>query len=675
MNTSEENNAVKQSLGQRTEIPHEMQMAAKKEMDQILQPSVSIENGLQSDGPILVDGPMLADPAKASSLPDSLALLSYLTDAKFQKQATKHVSDILLKNLKNESCPGSSAKVYVENDDGSNAEVELWQVHGFYPSGCRSQTIADDLVGDVFESMEKSVSGQDIHLAAYNIVGCVTEEIKNLSETARSIGAVSMKWIKTTSQRMFSAIPNLVRKLFSKSSSDSKMVMMAHARNLISQVIISMQHEIPSPKSAQELRDEALIQRILGALLAEVQTTDRPQITQLQPHSSRSTELKKDDENTLCASPVIPEVPTEGISPICQVVDTTFELENRGPFTKREEELISDAKIEKCSHYIAVEIQKILKNYHGVQTLSVPVEKSLSDSVLFKLRPRAGKKKDLPSGFIYSYVEEAVKRFFLSFLFPSASSDDQHLSQHNLEALNSSSENFKSTVNVFTKVMTQEVMVTLFAQLEENVTSQDDIKKLLRVDHREHKDLAQNSLCEIDSLLSLLMESNSNDYASLVCMLVIQLLKKINSLHENADLTGLPDNVLDMSKDMTKKVLLELNRCSIGISGDDHYPQAVNCHQILKGVYRELTQDFGTENALLAALEAQSPPFVSSVVEKLTKEIMKTCGHTCTPASACAPQVQHAGETCEKRGDKTSHNMFSFKLKMPTFRWKVEYTL
>lgn len=84
------------------------------EVDQILQACVRTVNGLQSDGPILVEGPMLTDPAKASALSDSLALLSHLNDAKFQKKATKHMSGILLKNLKNESRPGSSASVSVK---------------------------------------------------------------------------------------------------------------------------------------------------------------------------------------------------------------------------------------------------------------------------------------------------------------------------------------------------------------------------------------------------------------------------------------------------------------------------------------------------------------------------------------------------------------------------------
>lgn len=46
---------------------------------------------------------------------------------------------------------------------------------------------------------------------------------------------------------------------------------MADARNLIGQVIVSMQNELPDPKNTEDLEQGLLVHRILGALLKEVQ--------------------------------------------------------------------------------------------------------------------------------------------------------------------------------------------------------------------------------------------------------------------------------------------------------------------------------------------------------------------------------------------------------------------
>lgn len=94
---------------------------------------------------------------------------------------------------------------------------------------------------------------------------------------------------------------------------------------------------------------------------------------------------------------------------ISRVVDTILEWEKCVPTARRHEQVIPDTKIEQCSHDIACEIQKILKSHPGLQTVYMPVGKSLSDSVLLRLRPRAGEKNKLPSGLVYDYIEEAVK--------------------------------------------------------------------------------------------------------------------------------------------------------------------------------------------------------------------------------------------------------------------------
>ena len=48
----------------------------------------------------------------------------------------------------------------------------------------------------------------------------------------------------------------------------------ASARNVISQVILSMKSELPDPKTAEDSEQVELIHKIPGAMLDEVQMTD-----------------------------------------------------------------------------------------------------------------------------------------------------------------------------------------------------------------------------------------------------------------------------------------------------------------------------------------------------------------------------------------------------------------
>ena len=762
VSTSEAKRPEGSSLRQGSQgITNEMLLAAaKKEVDEIFRESVRIVSGLDPVVPALPEGyssiseknvdltasctikdfdsgpttaPMMAEDAKASGLSQSIPLLNQFTDTEFQQRASKQVSEVLLKTLENES----PIEEFAEDDEESNAKAEsqtdLCRVHAIFPSGPRSESLAVDLVGDIIESMKDKVSGQEVHSTSYDVVGCVIEGMKDLLEKTRALGTVvPMKRIyRTTSQRMFNAIQNMVGKLFCKSfHSDSKKKMtVASAINVTSQVIVSMQSELPDLKTAGNLEQVELIDKILSAMLNEVQVidieteTDRSQSPGLPlSHSSVSFHSEIDDQTKLPGTSVLPEVFIERISPllthtfvdmdaaslspgcanetISSVLDTILEWEKRVPITGRLEKLITETQIGQYSCDIADRVHKTLKGYHGLQTISVPVGKSLSDSILCKLTSRAEGKNEIPSGFVYSYVEEAVKRLLLSCLFPSASSENQELLQNNLETSKSSPEVFGSTMNVFTQVMTNEVMVALSTELKENVSS--DLKELVKEDQKlldkqaqdtktrssttnsnnlpprtfdEHTDLMQNSQCEgVTSSCHLrLLESNKKDYASLVSMLVIRLLKKVNSLHQDIGThqDGLPDNVLDMSRDLIRKILSELDT-AFGMTGDETYPKDVNFHQIYRNVYKELTRQFGSEDVLRFALESQDQSFESSLVETLTKEITKTCSQTSIPASTHLPPIQPTvGQDQGK--EKTRNKMFPVWLKMPTIKSKVEY--
>ncbi|XP_076155134.1 uncharacterized protein LOC143138579 [Alosa pseudoharengus] len=251
---------------------------------------------------------------------------------------------------------------------------------------------------------------------------------------------------------------------------------------------------------------------------------------------------------------------------------------------------------------------------------------------------------------------------------------------------------------MFTEVMVKEVMVTLSTEFEGNAASanSDDFKKLVRevqklLDKQPQDtemtssttnskvalphifDLPQNSECEavIFPPHLPLSESNKNDYASLVSMLVIRLLKKVDSLCPSIGTRqdGVPDKVLDISRELIQKILCELETC-FGITSDERHPQQVNFHLMYRNVYKDLTREFGSEDVLCSALESQDPSFESFLVDKLTGEIIKTCSQTNLAASAALPPIQAVTGLQGNNKEKTKKKMTPSWLKMPTFNWK-----
>lgn len=95
-----------------------------------------------------------------------------------------------------------------------------------------------------------------------------------------------------------------------------------------------------------------------------------------------------------------------------------------------------------------------------------------------------------------------------------------------------------------------------------------------------------------------------------------------------------------MFKDFIGKILPDLNT-AFGITGEDWSSEC------------ELSPYFPSVKKL------ENPYFASSLVENLTKEIMKICGQTSTTASACPLLIQPTTEPQERNEDKTSNKMFS----------------
>ncbi|XP_062381731.1 uncharacterized protein LOC134069719 [Sardina pilchardus] len=444
----------------------EMLLALNEQADEILQERVAIVNGV----PVLIEGPLRAEHAKAFGISLSIPLLDQLTGTEFRKRATEQVSEVLLTTLDNDSCHESNTK--------SESQTNFCELPAFYPPGSHSQSVADDLVDDivddfvcdVIDSMNEDMS-QNVRSAAYDVVGYVVAGMKDLVETARVMGGVSMTRICSTSETMFSAIQNAVRKLFSKSvSSDSEEeTTMASARHVISQVILSMMWDLSALKSAEDLEQIALVQEILSALLIDV----------------------------------------------------------------------------------------------------------------------------------------------------------RERSQQNLETTTS-----PCVLNMF----------------EGNAEGNEG------------------------SAASANSDDFKNDYASLVSMLVIRLLRKVSLRTSTTHQDGVPDKVLDISRQLIQKILCELDT-RFGITGDESHPQQVNFHLMYRNVYKDLTREFGSEDVLCSALESQDPSFESSLVEKLTGEIVKTCSQTNVAASE--PRIPPIkAVTGLQQNNKTKKKITPSWLKMPKFNWK-----
>ncbi|KAL2076495.1 hypothetical protein ACEWY4_027910 [Coilia grayii] len=403
--------------------------------------------------------PIMAEEAEASAPSHAVSLLIELTGADFQKKATKQVSEILLKTLEIDSCPESPAS---DNDDKGNLRAE-YQGDLFQPSSnSLSQSVTDNLVADVLESMEENVSGQEVHSTAHDVVWFVIKGIRDLLKTTRALGTgyVSMKRIYTASQNMFGAIHRQIEELFSTSVylDCERTLAMASAINAIRQVIISMRNELPHPKSAERAKVVSLINVILNAMLNEVHKIE----SEIERDKSPSPRLHRSFSSESCGSERDVEHSfTRSHETISDILDTVLEWQKHVPVNRRQEKLISDSKVTEYSVDIAAEVLNILRSYDTLKATAVPHVKSLLDSILCKLAPSAQRQTEIPSGLIYCYVEEAVKRLVLHCLFPSVSSENCGHLQHNVEASKSSSEEFKSTVNEFTKVMTNEVMVKL----------------------------------------------------------------------------------------------------------------------------------------------------------------------------------------------------------------------
>ncbi|KAL2087804.1 hypothetical protein ACEWY4_016632 [Coilia grayii] len=426
--------------------------------------------------------PMMAEEAEASAPSHAVSLLTELTGADFQSKATKQVSEILLKTLEIDSCPESPAS---DNDDEGNPRAEYQGDLFQLSSNSLSQSVTDNLVGEVLQSMEENVSGQEVNSTADDVVWLVIKGMRDLLKTTRALRTgyvVSMKRIYTASQNMFGAIHRQIEELFSTSVylDCERTLAMASAMNAIRQVITSMRNELPHPKSAERAKVVSLIDVTLNAMLNEVHKIE----SEIEREKSPSPRLHRSFSSESCGSERHEEHSFTGTrETISDLLDTVLEWQKHVPVNRRQENLISDSKRMEYSVDIAADVLNILRSYDALKATAVPHVKSLLDSILCKLAPSAQRKTEIPSGLIYCYVEEAVKRLVLHCLFPSVSSENCGHLQHNVEASKSSSEEFKSTVNEFTRVMTNEVMVKL-TQLKENPASYniDNSKEFLRED-------------------------------------------------------------------------------------------------------------------------------------------------------------------------------------------------
>ncbi|XP_062380986.1 uncharacterized protein LOC134069135 [Sardina pilchardus] len=109
-------------------------------------------------------------------------------------------------------------------------------------------------------------------------------------------------------------------------------------------------------------------------------------------------------------------------------------------------------------------------------------------------------------------------------------------------------------------------------------------------------------------------QEGSTDYSSLVSVLMIRLLSKL----QNED--SLSDDMLDQCSKLINKVLSELT-AALGVSKTDFCPAGVNIRKVFKVIYNDLLSEYGSKNSVLLALEVEDPSVEKTVVRSLISEI------------------------------------------------------
>ncbi|XP_062374654.1 uncharacterized protein LOC134062599 isoform X2 [Sardina pilchardus] len=390
-------------------------------------------------------------------LNDTVSVIEKLSNTEFQAKASRQVSEVLLMSVINQSSLADS-----ELCGNATGDSDCIDVHSFLPSVSQSQSIAYDLVGEVIEeTIDSLISSGFYSLAqstASDIVENVTGAMKDLLEiklaaktlqhtkgddagVSQAIGArLMVNRIGLTANHIFTNIKKRAAACLHKYRTFvHKDKREASTREAISQVLASIQDELPDTKEAENSGQISLVHHLLSTMIDEIKST--------------GTEM---GNRQISGQPRL--------------------LSGRGVRPRR---FLSETTVTEYTHDLSHQIYQILRNSYDPSVLFMPAGKSASDSFLSVVSCREEEKHETPFDLIYSCVEESVKRLILSCFFPLTSRENQdrilrlafdssgsscdspppQLTQHNSEASKSSSSKlFRRTLNVLTQVLAKEVI-------------------------------------------------------------------------------------------------------------------------------------------------------------------------------------------------------------------------
>ncbi|KAK6292682.1 hypothetical protein J4Q44_G00372670 [Coregonus suidteri] len=535
----------------------------------------------------------------------------------------------------------------------------------------------------------------------------------------------------------------------------SQTSMVNYSKALISQTLMTIQRRVSMSERMSTSEKGLLTRSIVGSMLEDVDmvSTDGHQIH--RPSSSKSSLFitsamtrgsQSDFTHSLPGTPVPNEWPVESYCPIIRssvidmsdssthsqgstnytrqtisaIVDTVMEVIPREDtehiatandvtsFTRRLARLSHRDGLQNFSHELTDKVYELIKSHNTPQALFVPAGKSVSDSILLKLKTglnASEESREFPSELVYSFAKESIKRLLQQIVFwlppPSQGSDfcQTIVSDGSLQDTSrlipscsaisiSSSQVYCDTNKLFTNIMVNQVMDTCsvasdsteeLAELINRINGSSttdadsgiqapmttsrqssakslprpslsgsstakcgtlDIQVLGEVESKmANKDLEMSSVSvqpsAMDSATNLAVDSTSNDYTSLVILLIVRLLSMISpiTLLESSDIG-------ETSRVLTKRILSEFCGTS-GLEPTQAYPQNLKIKKIFKAVYKGLLQEFGSEKMLQVAMKSTDYAFDDALVKSLTRELLTKCNEASSSPTSMTQLSSH----------------------------------
>ncbi|XP_062399645.1 uncharacterized protein LOC134089259 [Sardina pilchardus] len=477
---------------------------------------------------------------------------------------------------------------------------------------------------------------------------------------------------------MYGRLQLNLRDFFTKlSSRQRKAVHSASAKEAIGQVLLCIQEELANSSKFQSSDDNVKeITVVIDSLIEDVGMVDRhTDLDQDRPLSSLSGTSEGSwsnwsEESLPEESVVIPEVstaapmaadtlvavnidlsdlpqdeasacvPHETVVSAVNSITSTLGLQNeesssrppsQGHLTsvwKRLEKALSQGHIQSSQDLIEDVYQILLK---GRQT--VAAAKSASDSALVAMKQA----QDVPQGAMVSqiigmFAQECVRDLFLPcFKLPSSWKSGARAPLRSAAAsvscpggLSSMARNGEDrAAESPSQILAEVLQVAMNAMVADVMNilslatrSPMDMEAFLKESGLPGYDVAFNTpdLGLLDDKRRADSQEGSTDYSSLVSVLMIRLLSKL----QNED--SLSDDMLDQCRELINKVLSELT-AALGVSKTDFCPAGVNICKVFKVIYNNLLSEYGSKNSVLLALEIKDPSVEKIVVRSLISEI------------------------------------------------------